>query len=148
MHIWNEECFKCNGNGQVYSCYGCNLVFHPKCSVRPLLSRPLREEEEFMCPDCLRDCVDPNAPTVEVSVAGDNSVAEAPVVSVVTAAEPSWRQRVQRQRSSVPYLKPRWRSSWGCRHPGASTWSRLRRIPEHGHLPFLKEGGDGGNCFR
>ena len=148
MHIWNEECFKCNGNGQVYSCYGCNLVFHPKCSVRPLLSRPLREEEEFMCPDCLRDCVDPNAPTVEVSVAGDNSVAEAPVVAVVTAAKPSWRQRVQRQRSSVPYLKPRWRSSWGCRHPGASTWSRLRRIPEHGHLPFSKEGGDRGKFFR
>ena len=61
-HIWAEYCFKCDGRGQVYGCYGCNLAFHPRCSVRPLLARRLTDKEEFLCPDCLRDCVDPASP--------------------------------------------------------------------------------------
>ena len=67
-HIWAEYCFKCDGRGQVYGCYGCNLAFHPRCSVRPLLARRLTDKEEFLCPDCLRDCVDPASPHVEITL--------------------------------------------------------------------------------
>ena len=66
--IWNESCFACEGRGKVYTCYGCNLAFHPKCSVSPVLDRPLRVDEEFLCPDCLRDCVDQDAPLVQTTV--------------------------------------------------------------------------------
>ena len=62
--IWNNECFKCEEKGRLYTCYGCNLAYHPRCSVAPTLARRLRFEENFLCPDCLRDCVEPNAPLV------------------------------------------------------------------------------------
>ena len=120
-HIWNEECFKCEGKGKVYNCYGCNLVFHPRCSVRPLLSRRLRTTEEFMCPDCLRDCVDPNSPTVEVTIA--NQVHTVGFVASVAHEKPK-------------LMRPRWHSGWGCRHPGANTHSRLRGIPENRPVSF------------
>ena len=139
-HIWNEECFKCEKRGKVYNCFGCNLVFHPHCSVRPLLSRRLRTTEEFLCPDCLRDCVDPDSPTVEVTMAEGDGDGGAPQV-VATAACAS-HEKVEVR------MRPRWHSSWGCRHPGANTWSRLRRIPEHGTLSFLQRSRDDGKFFR
>ena len=72
-HIWAEECFKCEKRGRVIGCYSCNLAFHARCSVQPVLARRLRTTEEFMCPDCLRDCVDPDAPEVHVTVATPSS---------------------------------------------------------------------------
>ena len=59
--IWNDMCAVCDQQGHLYMCYGCNLAYHPRCSVRPVLNRRLRENEDFLCPDCLRDCVDLNA---------------------------------------------------------------------------------------
>ena len=56
--IWNDECQACSKGGNLYLCYGCNLAYHPACSVRPVLARPLADAEEFLCPDCLRDCVE------------------------------------------------------------------------------------------
>ena len=111
-HIWAEECFKCEGRGLVLGCYGCNLAFHPRCSVRPVLGRRLRGHEEFMCPDCLRDCVDTSAPEAVVTDGG--------VVNMVALV------------SSAPVVtvQPKWRSSWGSRFPGAKP---------HGWLASIKE---------
>jgi hypothetical protein len=72
--IWNEECFACEGKGRVLTCYGCNLAYHPRCSVAPVLARRLRLEEDFLCPDCLRDCVDPDSPVVVLTTAGEEGV--------------------------------------------------------------------------
>ena len=139
-HIWNEECFKCEKKGKVYNCFGCNLVFHPHCSVRPLLSRRLRTTEEFLCPDCLRDCVDPDSPTVEVTMAEGDGDGGAPHVVAMAACASHEKVKVR--------MRPRWHSSWGCRHPGANTWSRLRRIPEHGTLSFVNKSRDAGKFYR
>jgi hypothetical protein len=66
--IWNDLCQVCSETGKLYMCYGCNTAYHPKCSVDPVLFRKLKDNEEFLCPACLRDCVDKNAipPPVEL----------------------------------------------------------------------------------
>ena len=125
--IWNEECFKCEKKGKVYTCYGCNLAYHARCSVAPVLSRRLRFEEDFLCPDCLRDCVDPKAPIVTMSMeedtAGDGEDGTG-VVSMVALV------------SSAPVVtvRPRWRSSWGTRFPGGKPHGWLASIKEDAPL--------------
>ena len=58
--IWNDFCAICENKGQLYMCYGCNLSYHPRCSVRHVLNRRLKDKEEFLCPDCLRDSLPQN----------------------------------------------------------------------------------------
>ena len=80
----------------MYTCYGCNLAYHARCSVAPVLSRRLRFEEDFLCPDCLRDCVDPKAPIVTMSMeedtAGDGEDGSGVVsmVALVSSAAHQW----------------------------------------------------------
>ena len=154
--IWNEECFKCEKKGKVYTCYGCNLAYHARCSVAPVLSRRLRFEEDFLCPDCLRDCVDPNAPIVTMSMEEDTAdggdgdggvvsmVATVPSTPVVADPLPTEKDTTDdgdgddgvvgmvATVSSAPVMavRPRWRSSWGSRFPGAKPHGWLASIQE------------------
>ncbi len=56
-HIWAEKCGECGRDGNVQVCFSCNLVYHERCLVRRTIKRGLNEDEELLCPHCVRDLV-------------------------------------------------------------------------------------------